>query len=452
MALKIDKVMNSVKLLMSAVGVVLTSFYIFPVSLPGGGNTKLFMAIIGIMLFLYNGAKHGISGINKNIVILIIFAGGVSLTSWIAIVANNTNDTTYVTYLFSMLVWLVGAYTLVLYLSVVHEKMNVGIICRYLIIVGALQSLSAIIMDNYPGVENFFIRLHLLNASDVAYAKEGDRLFGIGCAYDTGGIRLAAILVMSGFLFHKIMGIANIWIKIGFIASIYITLIFGSMISRTTTVGFVIAGVYVLYESGMLRLKIKEGYENSLKWLLGSVAVSALIVGFYYTTNANFRHNFRFGFEGFVSLVEEGEWNVSSNERLVTMYRFPQTLHTWIVGDGYIDSTDLDPYYTGHRYRGYYMATDVGYLRFIYYGGLVMLVSFITFFIWVAYTCGGYFPKYKTLFWLLFILQMAIWFKVASDIFCMSAPFIALGIFTNMGMKHSEEDIVDDGEHEIAQG
>lgn len=443
--------MNIAKLSMYAFGVILTSFYIFPVGLPGG-NTKFYMAIIGILLFLYNGAKQGISGISKNIILLVVLAAAVSLTSWIAIVINNTNDTTYVTYVFSMLVWLVGAYTLISYLASVHKNINIDILCRYLIIVGVVQSLLAIIIDNFPTVESFFLRIHLLNAGDVAYAKEADRLFGVGCVYDTGGIRLAAILVIAGFMYHKVMIVSKTWVKIAFLASIYVTLIFGSMISRTTTVGFGIAAVYILYDSGLLRFKIREGYEVPLKWLFGSLAVAAVVVGVYYTANANFRHNFRFGFEGFVSLVEEGEWNVSSNDRLMTMYRFPQTLHTWIIGDGYIDTTDLDPYYTGHRYRGYYMATDVGYLRFIYYGGLIMLGSFITFFVWVAYTCGGYFPKYKTLFWLLFILQMAIWFKVASDIFCMSAVFIALGIFTNMGAEHSEEDIVEDGEHEIVPG
>lgn len=443
--------MNIAKLSMYALGVILTSFYIFPIPLPGG-NTKLFMAIIGILLFLYNAAKHGISGMNKNLVLLIVFAGAVSFTSWLAIVINNTNDSVYVSYIISMLVWLIGAYTLIAYLAFVHKNINIDILCKYLIIVGALQGFFAVLMDNFPAVENFFLRIHLLDAGDVAYAKKGDRLFGIGCVYDTGGIRLAAILVVAGFMFHKVMTVSKTWVKIAFLASIYVTLIFGSMISRTTTVGFGIAAVYILYDSGLLRLKIREGYGSPLKWLFGSLAVAAIVVSVYYTANANFRHNFRFGFEGFVSLVEEGEWKVSSNDNLMTMYRFPQTLHTWIIGDGYIDTTDKDPYYTGHRYKGYYMATDVGYLRFIYYGGLLMLCSFITFFAWVAYTCGGYFPKYKTLFWLLFILQMAIWFKVASDIFCMSAVFIALGMFTNMGVEHSEEDIIDDGEHEIAPG
>lgn len=62
------------------------------------------------------------------------------------------------------------------------------------------------------------------------------------------------------------------------------------------------------------------------------------------------------------------------------MYVFPDNLKTWIIGDGYFSNPyNTDPFYIGTRSRGYYMGTDVGYLRFIFYFGLIGLSAFIAF-------------------------------------------------------------------------
>ena len=148
----------------------------------------------------------------------------------------------------------------------------------------------------------------------------------------------------------------------------------------------------------------------------------------YNETDMVFRRNFRFAFEGFFSLVEEGRWEVHSNELLWTMYRFPETAKTWLIGDGYFYNTFADPYYVGEEYGGYYMATDVGYLRFIYYAGLPCLLLFMIF-IWKSSAIGmQFFPDSKPMFTFLFVLQLLVWLKVSSDIFSVFAIFLALGM------------------------
>ena len=58
------------------------------------------------------------------------------------------------------------------------------------------------------------------------------------------------------------------------------------------------------------------------------------------------------------------------------MYVFPDNLKTWLIGDGYFSNPyNIDPYFTGRFVGGYYMSTDVGYLRFIFYSGLVGIGS-----------------------------------------------------------------------------
>ena len=138
------------------------------------------------------------------------------------------------------------------------------------------------------------------------------------------------------------------------------------------------------------------------------------------------RENIRFAFEGFFNLVEKGSWDVHSNNILYNMYVFPETLKTWLIGDGYFENPTSDPTYVGYMWKGFYMGTDVGYLRFIFYFGLVGLFFFSVFMCLVYKTCVKKFKDYNILFLLLLILNFFIWFKVSTDIFLVFAPFLCI--------------------------
>ena len=106
---------------------------------------------------------------------------------------------------------------------------------------------------------------------------------------------------------------------------------------------------------------------------------------------------------------------------------FPTSFKTWLIGDGYFGTTTTDPYYIGKEWKGFYMATDVGYLRFIFYFGILGLLAFAYFMYRVARTCMNAFPLHKMLFLLLLMVNFIVWFKVSTDIFLVFAPFLCLG-------------------------
>lgn len=410
------------------IGVILTSFFYFPVSIVGipGANTKMIMAALAIPVMIYKGAKTQDSYLSRDFIILVISALMVSFTCVMAVILNNTSDYTYASYFISMIVWMAGAYTLVSYYKWISGGIAFSTIVKFLIAAGVLQCILTILISRYTGVENFFIRIRLLDPANVAYARKTSRLFGIGCEYDPGGIRLGGILILAGVYFNRFVEKYRnipllVWL---YIFSFFFITVVGSMISRTTSVGTICALVYY----GLWFAFSKTDNTLSLKYLFGGIVIAMSVVAGLYVKDAKFKEDFRFGFEGFVSLVEQGEWQVKSNDALVDMYVFPDNLHTWIVGDGYIDSTDLDPTYIGKRYRGYYMGTDVGYLRFIYYGGLIFLIAFASFFILSTNICCRYFKNYKAFFLMLLAFQFIVWFKVATDIFCLYAIFLAAGM------------------------
>jgi hypothetical protein len=133
----------------------------------------------------------------------------------------------------------------------------------------------------------------------------------------------------------------------------------------------------------------------------------------------------RFGFEGFFNYFEKGKFDYTSNETLKNMYILPDNPKTWIIGDAYFNNPKMiDPYYTGEVTEGYYKNTDIGYLRFIFYFGVIGLLMFSFYFIEVGKTCMQRHPEWKVMFLLLLLLHFAVWAKVSTDLFLAFAPFL----------------------------
>lgn len=144
-------------------------------------------------------------------------------------------------------------------------------------------------------------------------------------------------------------------------------------------------------------------------------------------------------------MAEKGYWETNSNNILKNMIVFPDNFKTWVIGDGYIENpTGRDPYYVGPTYGGYYMGTDIGYLRFIFYFGLIGLSMFLLYFYEVAKACMTRFPKYTTMFWLVLAINMIVWMKVSTDIFLVFAIFLCVSKEENDAYEQTYEDSIPD--------
>lgn len=410
--------------------IIITSFFLFPfdfVFLPDI-NTKLILAVISLPILGINLAKKQKGEIDKDFIMLCVFALLVSFTTLFAVFYNNTKDYTYVSYVISMLVWTGGAYTAITVIKWIHGRISVQLVVSYLIAVCLMQCLLAIAINRIPAVDMFCSSFcaglsQLRNFSD-------ERLYGVGCAYDVAGMRFAAVLVMMGFCFPRLVNNyeKQTHIIVLYLLSFIIISVVGNMIARTTSVGLAIALLYVIYSLKPHSYRIDASTVLLWKWTTYLMLTAIVLVVFLYNYDITFKEDFRFAFEGFFSLIEKGKWDVRSNDALITMYRFPESLKTWIVGDGYFFDTSLDPYYTGIEYKAYYMATDVGYLRFIYYSGLIGLLAFIIFMCKTALICIDKHKEYRMLFFLILLLQFVVWGKVASDIYNIFAIFLVANV------------------------
>lgn len=414
-----------------AIGVLLTSLFLFPFefTFAPGLNTKLLMAMISLPILFFDIARKDSGIVVKGFIRLTICALMVSLMTFVSVVYNNTNDFAYVTYVISMFVWLGGAYTLLFFLQWTHCEIDFRKIVFYLAAACSLQCLIAILLSRSPlfynVVHSFYYDLDGLN--DFA----GDRIYGIGCAFDVAGIRFAAVLIAMGFLLPSIVKKNNNRTTLLYLLSFWIIGIVGNMISRTTSTGLIIALCYILYYNlNVGNTHIVKDIYLLRKWMIGFLLSVIAIVFLLYNIDLQFQNELRFGFEGFFSLIEDGTWEVRSNRQLISMYIFPESSKTWIIGDGYFENTTSDPYYTGKTFKEYYMGVDVGYLRFIYYSGLSGLAALILFFYQATHICMRSLSQYKVLFFFMFILQLIVWLKVSSDLFAVLALFLVLSMIS----------------------
>ncbi len=407
---------------------IVTSFFFFPFVFTffTAANTKMMMAACGLVVFLMQMAKNRRPQMRSDLFNLSLMALAVSLASFATMVYNSTPDNSYLSYIVSMWTWLGAGYFAVQCIKYVHGRVTYGFIVSYLVAVCVFQCLLAIAIDSNVNVKMF---VDSILDGEGFMGKNPGRLYGLGCALDVAGGRFSAVLVLLvGYLCQLVKSDAP-KTKYGIallVISYFLIALIGNMIARTTILGVGLSLIYLfialLFSFGKDRPQL-----GFLRWFFGLFLVCGIIVATnLYQNDSRWQHNIKFGFEGFFSLVEKGKWEVSSNEQLKGTFITPDNARCWIIGDGRMASTSIDPYYVGKTYKGFYMMTDVGYSRFLFYFGLIGLTCFSLFIIVTGMCCAKRLPSVRIPIMLVVLLNFIIWFKVSTDIFLVFCPLLCL--------------------------
>lgn len=389
---------------------IFTSFYIFPFepAFMPGVNVKMMFACLSFPLILIEITKKGEFKIPKDVVVIFLYSLPITFFSWLSNIYNNTYDYSFNYYFVSIFVWMGAAYVVVRFINLVHGRIGVRLLANYLIGVCCFQCILALVMAYNPTI-NDIVNGMMASGGEVFMGNSGDRMHGLGCALDVAGGRFATVLIMIAYLLTHTK---TKWEMYFYIVSFLIISIIGNMIGRTTTVGVAISLVYWIYDV-INRRSLTVDYVKNFAVLL---LLAILLVFIIYNTSDIFHKNLRFGFEGFFSLFEKGEWQTGSNDILLNMVVFPDNLKTWLIGDGYGANPDNDPYYVGPAYHGFYMGTDIGYLRFIFFFGIFGMISMVMMLVCFCVIFCQRFRMYKNMILMIFMLNLIIWFKVTSDL------------------------------------
>ena len=344
---------------------IIVSLFIFPFNLPflSNVNTKMVIAAFGLVLFFLDMLRNRSFVISKDFLMFSIISIVVSVWTYFVITINNTIDTSYAQYIVSAWVWMGGAYTVVWLIKAVHGETTVELIGHYLVCVCVGQCILAYMMTLFPSLKSFVDSL-MGNAADFMGPAEG-RIYGLGAALDPSGLRFAAVLVILAHLIHYTNSETDRGREAFYIVSFIIITVIGNMISRTTIIG---VGIALLYWILLLFMEKRERYLSGF-WVTAAISffISIGLIVLLYQTNYAFRSNLRFGFEGFFSLVEKGYWETNSTNILKGMVVWPESIKTWMIGDGLFFNTMGTPNRFGQLETGFYMDTDIGYLRYIFY-------------------------------------------------------------------------------------
>lgn len=416
---------------------IVCSFFIFPFNLPLQGieiNTKLILAVIGLVLFIFDKiSKDGFivsrAFFDLSFICVLISVWAFSVSVW-----NDTKDFSFAKYFMSVWVWFGAAYCMVRLIRIVHGNVSLSLIGNYLIAVCSAQCILAYSMFLWPSLSTFINSLMGEGHGFMGYVDS--RIYGLGASLDPSGLRFSGVLVILVYLAAQTDIRDDAWKGWLYAAAFMVISIFGNMIARSTTIGLLVSIVFYLWLKRPIEGRLK--LDRSWGILAGGLLLTVIVSIILYRSDPSFKDNFRFGFEGFFSLTEKGQWETHSTEILKSMIVWPESMKTWLIGDGFFSNPQDLPDRFGQARGGYYMQTDIGYLRYIFYFGLIGLIGMIAVFVQMTITCIRKLPGNTSLFLMLLVVNLIGWLKVSSDIIMVFAPFVILSYFADSELSNEE--------------
>ncbi|MES2139006.1 MAG: hypothetical protein V4511_04820 [Bacteroidota bacterium] len=407
---------------------ILMFLYIYSVQLKGipfGLGTRIFIALLGLvavllffLLSLLNGNKT--LKIKENLFTILVLLGLIASISILSVLINGTSDFEFIKYMISIILILFACYFITSAIRGEHKDNSFSVLSDLIINVVLIQVILSLLMFLIPSFKITLNNIQLVSDFDKLKLDEAAtlyRLSGFGAKFFGAGIvngyalMLIAAQIKLGELSYKRV----IYLSIVFL----IILVFGMMMARTTVIGALLAFIIVTFPSG-LKIKLRL-FQKKLFFMVSLVIlplVATIVLFFIFPKFADtLKSAFNFGFKIFLS-NDNGGGDTETLSQLKDMYIWPSSLRTYIIGDGYYTNPTPHPLY--------YMNTDVGYLRLIYYFGLIGMLSYVFLQFSVIRMALEKNAKFKMFFYMTFVYLLILNFKGFSDLLFLSVLFLMI--------------------------
>nr|WP_052880198.1 hypothetical protein [Vibrio coralliirubri] len=260
---------------------------------------------------------------------LVIFWYTIASTSFLV------NSTTYKDFFFSFV--LLFKYILTFISAVIIAKVldNNFRSLKYWIIFQIIVAVLSIMSPSFYSMMMYFISPR----SAVVFQNVfGLRTVGFGLFHVEGAITLVSFIALymyvSRSIFSKVLFFVTFPISSGIARSSVIPFLAFSIFKRELVVWLFVMLFIILFASTLVTSGVL--YES---------------------------------FELARSFVENGNFSIGSTEAVEKMYKIPSELSTYIIGDG--------SFYDPNNLSSFYMKTDVGYMRLLYFAGVPFVIVFI---------------------------------------------------------------------------
>ena len=282
-----------------------------------------------------------------------------------------------------------------------------------------------------PEVKSFLLGLEDLTDKQLTRIKHLSRFrfYGIGSSKTFfAGIMNGYALILISIMIRKY----SFTSKQMFILSVKFLLILlvGAMMARTTFIGALLA-VIVLYFPNRFKFSIqnfsKKFKFTSLTFVLPIIIITVWL-SFFQAIGDDTLILIKFGFEMFFSFMESGSFETASSNELLQAFKFPTDVKTYLIGDGYFFHPNLP--------GSYYMRTDVGYLRLIYYFGIFGLICYLSMQVVLIIKAYQLFSVDRYLYLFIVIYFLILNLKGFTDLLFIHSLFVMAYVLNNYKRKY----------------
>lgn len=232
---------------------------------------------------------------------------------------------------------------------------------------------------------NLLFLIFNLGDHEIVSNLSEERMVGLGAAFfGSGVINCIVLILIASFIITE----KNFSKKINLLILYFMIAILGMFSARTTSVGIILSLILIILNFKNFKLKF------IILTTFIFVFIALLNVKYFSDSRVGQLMNFSLGF-----LTDfEGSNASNSTNDLLNMYsKLPDNFKTWLIGDAL--------YRDGYKY---YKNIDIGYFRFIYVNGLIGLLVYMFFNIYLIFKIKSrritIFAKFLLLF--LFIILM----------------------------------------------
>lgn len=336
-------------------------FYVYPIffgfsPIP---NDRI-LQIIGLIVFIATPSFRKVVFRDRKLYILLFSQ---FIVFFLAIMAQSRNfgsiDSYYIKEALNIFFYLFSAYLVIwCYKWTFGYFSFIGLLDR-LIGVFIAQAMISFFFFFVPGTYELYTMLLKSETNQGLFNKIGyltKRLMGVGSNFFSGVVKYGYGLLILVFLpyFKQSYFFKH---RLAYFGCLLILVCAGLMTGRFFFMAVLLA--MMMYST------LSPIYTLRLVFKIVPIALLAMGLMFFFmsalleTNRASLVFNYVF--ELFVNYSETGELSTSSSDGTLSMYIFPDNISTWLFGDGKIQLTD----------GSYYMRTDVGYIRLLFYFGVI---------------------------------------------------------------------------------
>ncbi|MBJ2126445.1 hypothetical protein [Flavobacterium sp. IB48] len=399
----------------------LVFFYIYSVLFPGmPAGTRVLISGIGIGILLLNFISEVLLKrrvfLSKNFLQVISLCFFMAVFSLFIILVRHTRDLEFVKYPFFVFQWLGGGYVITVMQRRIYGEVKFQNVSIYIVASVVLQVIIAFLMFISPPVHDLFTSINL-NDPPTGEAFREFRLVGFASYYFGAGIICGYTLILIPFLIPYCKNKAQLRL-LSF--SFLLILLLGMMMSRTTMLGGAVA-LILLFLPSRFGLNCSAKIRSFLSYF---IIIPILIVPLFFVIDQKVIDTLKvaseFGFEMFYNYLDDGNITTDSTEQMKEMYKLPESTITYLLGDGKFYNNQMNDA------EGYYMGTDIGFLRLLYYFGIVGSLLFFLLQFMVLYKCAISFTNKRIKF--LFVMSVFVFililnFKGLTDLIFLNVLF-----------------------------